>query len=668
MRFRTRISVPLAALSLSAAIIMAMPVSASAVAVPKDFAALSKSADAVVVAQVVDSRSHFATGQAGPGGLILTDTLLRVTDVAQGARPQVITVTQPGGVVGDVKLTVDDLPQFNRGEACVLFLDSRNGVVGGDQGKLKVLDARVPEFGARVSDLAAMVRKARTGSEFSRVDPAKLPPTLGLSIANAVAVPSVGSPVVGVITAAATPVVTSISPSKAIAGIDSVVLSGSGFGGSAGSVDFNNGGSVSGGRLPGTVTSWSDTRIECVVPGNGASGSVFVNNSSGVSSAAKYYDTGFSADGTVWGSSPVSYRINENATSMSGEGMQIRAAFDVWNAVTPAFSILANPTPSTSSNYEPNNSNGTEIYFSTAMPSGGSLAQNYLWSYAGVMSKSVIVLNGNLKWDPTATSDGYDLQSVVLHELGHTVGLLDQYPNTWRVMGAYAFVNRRSLTQDEIDGVNYLYSSLDHTSWSGATSSTGATQLAVAYHQPVVVHATLLDSSQVPMDGAPVVLQASGDGFTFGDVGVVPANPGSGLYEYTVSPESRTYYRFAFNGSETQRRSYSGVVGVTPAVVLGSPTSKSKVKARKSFSVSGSIYPQHSSAEHTVRIKVTRLKGKKWVSAGTYWAKNSNIAGGSRYALSLKLKVGTYRFYSQAPADGGHDSSRLVGPRKVVVK
>jgi hypothetical protein len=677
MPHHTNHALRFAALTIGA-VLLGVPV-AAATPVPMDFTALATSSDAVVVARVLGSSARLTGPMDAKRPLVVTDTRLEVTSVAEGSRPRVVTVTQLGGVVGDVGVAVDDLPTFFPGEQCVVFLDRQNHVVGGDQGKLDVARGRLSGYGASVGTLGAMVREAHKGAHFRPVAPVT-------SSAGLVAVPpaSTGSPAASAPAApagaSAVPSIWSISPPKAIAGMESVVILGSGFGGSPGRVTFVSGLDASGAtRVSAAIASWSDGRIECAVPANACSGGVTVTNSSGTSGPSSTYETSFSADGMFWNDSVARYRINENAPTMTGEGDQIRLAFVSWSAVTPKFAFGYDATPTHASSYPPRSNDVNEIYFATNMPTNDSLAQNIRWfdPATNEVLESDIALNGNLAWGATSVKPDrygrgavYDVQTVVLHELGHTVGLLDQYPNTWRVMGAYTGDDRRALTADEIAGVNYLYAQTSRTSWSGASvTANGASSQSIGYGQATEIGATLRDDQGVAFSDPAVSLQFSEDGRTYAELPAsAMTNPQTGVYRATVAPVRRGYYRFWFNGSGTKRRSFSSVAVITPAVRLTSPSAKSRVKARKSFTVSGSLYPRHTPGARSVLLKVTRAKGRRWVNAGMFWAKNYDGGSYTRYSTTLKLKAGTYRIYASAPADGDHNGSPWTGYRKVVVK
>jgi hypothetical protein len=84
---------------------------------------------------------------------------------------------------------------------------------------------------------------------------------------------------------------------------------------------------------------------------------------------------------------------------------------------------------------------------------------------AGQMYKIVesdMTFNSNLKWTTTGETGKLDFQSVVLHELGHTIGLGDLYnkaafaKDTTQVMHYYTGV-KRSLGNGDATGVWKLY-------------------------------------------------------------------------------------------------------------------------------------------------------------------------------------------------------------------
>ena len=240
-----------------------------------------------------------------------------------------------------------------------------------------------------------------------------------------------------------------MTPQALNAGIGSTVtINGTGFGATqgTGAVRFLHGTYMDGTRVDAPVVSWSDTQIVCQVPRYAQSGSAVVTNASGQTTAGYTYNVGFSTGGLHAYSLPVSYRINENGADLTGEGAAIQAAFPTWSSAgTPsagvwwACSTTANP-PSARNNYN-------DIYFaSSGFTDSGILAWNMYWyggSYGDHIIESDVVFNDAHAWANGAVSGKSDVQSVALHELGHTVGLDDQYLNTAKVMGA-ASTGRRS--------------------------------------------------------------------------------------------------------------------------------------------------------------------------------------------------------------------------------
>lgn len=88
------------------------------------------------------------------------------------------------------------------------------------------------------------------------------------------------------------------------------------------------------------------------------------------------------------------------------------------------------------------------------------VAQNTWWynPATGATSSSDIDINANYSWANGAAPGRYDVQTIVLHEIGHSVGL-DHSGNSNAVMYAYAYTNttKRSLHSDDINGVQSIY-------------------------------------------------------------------------------------------------------------------------------------------------------------------------------------------------------------------
>lgn len=66
--------------------------------------------------------------------LIHTDVTIQVEEYIKGDGSKEITITIPGGAVGDTRQWVSDTPQFRVGDYSVIFLNSSGQVTGGPDG------------------------------------------------------------------------------------------------------------------------------------------------------------------------------------------------------------------------------------------------------------------------------------------------------------------------------------------------------------------------------------------------------------------------------------------------------------------------------------------------------------------------------------------------------
>lgn len=112
------------------------------------------------------------------GSIIVTDVTLAVkTEIFGNPGGSEVTVTVPGGRVGDVVLEVSETPAFRRGGEAVLFLTgSGNGsfeVTGHFQGKIDVSHGRVPAWGMPVEEFIDRVAAGGVGLDEAPAKPDK---------------------------------------------------------------------------------------------------------------------------------------------------------------------------------------------------------------------------------------------------------------------------------------------------------------------------------------------------------------------------------------------------------------------------------------------------------------------------------------------------------------
>lgn len=107
-------------------------------AIRLDLEQLTRSSDAIVIGKVSRVSSRWTKDQR----LIVTEVAITVSERLKGGAEETVTVVQPGGVVGTVGQRVSGLPQFNKGDEVVLFLEQQSPraflVTGMAQGKFRV--------------------------------------------------------------------------------------------------------------------------------------------------------------------------------------------------------------------------------------------------------------------------------------------------------------------------------------------------------------------------------------------------------------------------------------------------------------------------------------------------------------------------------------------------
>ncbi|MHB9002953.1 MAG: cell wall-binding repeat-containing protein [Coriobacteriia bacterium] len=462
-------------LALFATFLFVLPTSAYALVEPLSLSQITELSDHIVQVNV-SGASVRAQSASAVRPMPVTDIRVNVTRVYKGSRHTDFTLTQPGGTVGDVTLRVPELPDFTPGERAILFLDER-GVVAGDRGKLEIVGGNVPELGMTLTAVQDAIANLAAGR------PAGAPLVYGegtAEIASALGITEEGD-TGGTVTAAG---VTGITPSRSDAGVgDIITISGTDFGTTRGSgtVSFLLGNALNGSRkAASTYTAWSNTQISCVVPDGVQGGSVVIITGAGTVFTSSYYDIGFSTDGSHVTQNPLVFRVNENTADVTGEGAAFAAALAAWSNAGSNFRTQKSATPGTRTAYPPAYDATNDAYFAagTNFPTG-TLALSYLWfssSGGNIILEADMIMNDGAAWSIGAVSGRYDIETIVLHEVGHAVGLDDQYAEYHEVMGAAASnATRRALSQSEREGAVYLYG-------VDASLAPGAPQISSATH------------------------------------------------------------------------------------------------------------------------------------------------------------------------------------------
>jgi len=180
----------------------------------------------------------------------------------------------------------------------------------------------------------------------------------------------------------------------------------------------------------------------------------------------------------------VSYRINENATSCTGEGAAAQSGAAIWSAAGANFSFsYAGTTTATAPALD-----GVNEIMWVNMGNISTLALTNVWyDQNNNIVECDTEFNDYYNWNtsPTCPPGDYDVQSVGLHELGHWVGLDDLYGygDTDKVMYGYGYAGqtKRALTADDIAGIQSIYGIYTPLSIITTTLPDGA--VGVAYSQ-----------------------------------------------------------------------------------------------------------------------------------------------------------------------------------------
>ncbi|MDZ7698922.1 MAG: matrixin family metalloprotease [Deltaproteobacteria bacterium] len=171
-----------------------------------------------------------------------------------------------------------------------------------------------------------------------------------------------------------------------------------------------------------------------------------------------------------WSTSSASYRINTSG-GPSGSLSAIQASMQTWNDVsTSSFTFVYGGTSSSSSC---GTNDGVNRTCFNSMGSTGTLAVNTIWYYTstGRIVDTDIEFNTDYTYETDGSSTAYDVQNIGTHEFGHSLSLADLYSSSDSEKTMYGYgskgeTKKRTLAQDDKDGITYLYPSGEPCSYS----------------------------------------------------------------------------------------------------------------------------------------------------------------------------------------------------------
>jgi hypothetical protein len=413
--------------------------------------AATAQADSIVLGTVVQTRSAWNA----PHTRIESVVTVSVEDTLKGGiSSNTINLKVPGGEVDGITQWLSETPSFQTGERMITLLkpavQGSYEIYGNLHSKLGVFGNRVAGSNLTINEFKSSIGKSSLNQSFS------------------VPLLSTTSVVVG------GPVITGINPPSASAGTGSqITISGSGFGNSPGSVNFFY--CYGEPTISGSINSWSETAIRVTVPvaiingypATASSGPVYVQTANGAVSNGYDFSVSFSYGGMKWpGQNPATnFYINSNCSDVAGEDQAVRQAAATWSSVPNQNLVFNYAGTATSTDYDYNGRN--EIMWNN-MGNCGILAQAAYWYTGDTMLEADIVVNDYYTWSTSVTppSGAFDVQSVILHEMGHWLNLRDLYGyqsgysnDASKIMFGYGSngVIKRNLDAGDIAGLQWIY-------------------------------------------------------------------------------------------------------------------------------------------------------------------------------------------------------------------
>jgi len=171
-----------------------------------------------------------------------------------------------------------------------------------------------------------------------------------------------------------------------------------------------------------------------------------------------------------WAADRAIYRVNTSG-GPSGSLMALQSALQVWSDVSASkFSFVYGGT-TTSTAYGV--ADGTNLILFGPLNEPGyedTLGLNtfFFWT-TGQLIDSDIIFNTNYTWGTDGSAGIYDVQNIGTHELGHSLSLDDLYNGADSEITMYGYgssgeTKKKTLHQDDMDGITYLYPCISHDS------------------------------------------------------------------------------------------------------------------------------------------------------------------------------------------------------------
>ena len=256
---------------------------------------------------------------------------------------------------------------------------------------------------------------------------------------------------------------------------------------------------------------------------------------------------------------PVSYYINQSGSDDVSDGTDITAiqtSFSTWTGVATTYfrTTYAGTTASnaTGTNDSTNVMGWAELntHANYGNMGASTLAVCTWWFNAttNYISDSDIGFNGvDFTWGTTGAAGVYDIQNIATHEIGHFLGLTHPTgtETTMYASAAIGETKKRTLDQDDIDGVTALYTYTGITTFAATPVAVGDVSWTVLTWKNPAVSTFLNAMIRYRTDGT--YPTSTTDGTLLVEKSGSPS--ASGYYSHTgVSPNTTYYYSiFAYD-------------------------------------------------------------------------------------------------------------------------
>ncbi|MDD5186954.1 MAG: PKD domain-containing protein [Methanoregula sp.] len=480
---------------------------------------LSLDSDAIVIGTVDHSDCQWNTENTH----IITTTYISVSDTLKGnPRSNLIPVTTMGGTIGDISEWVEDQPILVQGMDVGLFLkETQQGqyaVYGLYQG-VYPLESKRKASGKEGSDTSKALSTDIFTQQVQSIlagTPLELSKTITEHIQERVT--------------AGSPVISTVSPSIASAGTDSIItITGTGFGTKASRESNADVGFLYRLTPDGSITeiyasgypytqnsndivSWTDTQIVVKVPtgytsdgysGSASSGYLCIYTDAATGNVVKPFAVTFGYGKQKW-QAPASYYINPG--SVAGATSAIQNAGNTWNNQIYGSIFRFNNAGTTGSTVFGRNGQSL-IFFGPSSDFSSNpnvIAWASSWTSSGYITEADVEFNSGFSWTTgTATGTQMNVETIVLHEMGHWLFLKDLYGWLPEYNSAYSSYpsdlspekkvmfgyngpsignqNLKMLSSADIAGIRWIYPAMNPVADFTVNKTSGSAPLAVKF-------------------------------------------------------------------------------------------------------------------------------------------------------------------------------------------